>query len=162
MGTAALPQLIAAAPSGARVGYDQIEQAISGAPWRRRSARTIERPEIYGRLQPGVVVFDMLRPQHVAEITRRLIGQLTESVQERHGVCLEVDTDAVLAWVEGEMKDPEKLSLGGRQIRNEMEAVRAAYVRYYVTDQPAAGAVVRLGVDPAGGFTVAAVAAGDA
>ena len=161
MGTAALPQLIAAAPSGARVGYDQIERHFRRAV-EKTFREDIERPEIYGRLQPGVVVFDMLRPQHVAEITRRLIGQLTESVQERHGVSLKVDTDAVLAWVEGEMKDPEKLSLGGRQIRNEMEAVRAAYVRYYVTDQPAAGSVVRLGVDPAGGFTVASVAAGDA
>ncbi len=97
----------------------------------------------------------MLREQHVAGITTRLIDLLAESVHERHGVSLVVDRNAVLAWVEERMKDPEKQAFGGRQIRNEMEHVRAAYVRYYVTAQPRSGAQVRLTVDPAGTFTVA-------
>jgi hypothetical protein len=160
LGTAALPRLLAAASPGAPVGYDQIERHFQQQV-ERAFRHDIGRPEIYGRLKPGVVVFDMLRPQHVAGITRRLIDQLTESVRERHGVTLAVDADAVLAWVEDRMKDPDNLSLGGRQIRNEMESVRAAYVRYYVTGQPASGTALRLGVDQAGGFTVAP-AAGDA
>jgi ATP-dependent Clp protease ATP-binding subunit ClpB len=153
MGTASLPRLLADAPPGAPVGYDQIEKHFQHEV-EKTFRETIGRPEIYGRLKPGVVVFDMLRPQHVAGITRRLIGQLAESVQERHGVTLEIDADAVLAWVEDRMKDPENLSLGGRQIRNEMERVRAVYVRYYVAKQPPAGSAVRLAVDQAGNFTV--------
>lgn len=158
MGTAALPRLLAAAAPGAPVGYDRIEKHFQQEV-ERAFRETIGRPEIYGRLKPGVVVFDMLRPQHVAGITRRLIDQLAESVHERHGVTLAVDTDAVLAWVEDRMKDPENLSLGGRQIRNEMELVRAAYVRYYVAAQPPSGSVVRLGVDQAGNFAVTPAAA---
>jgi hypothetical protein len=161
MGTAALPQLLAAAPPGAPVSYEQIDSHFQREVERAFRER-IGRPEIYGRLKPGVVVFDMLRPQHVAGITRRLIGQLAESVKERHGVTLAVDADAVLAWLDDKMKDPENLSLGGRQIRNEMERVRAAYVRYYVARQPSAGTVVRLGVGQSGEFTVAPEGEGDA
>jgi ATP-dependent Clp protease ATP-binding subunit ClpB len=157
MGTADLPRLLATAPPGAPVDYDQIDNHFQHEVEKTFRER-IGRPEIYGRLKPGVVVFDMLRPQHIAGITRRLIAQLAESVNERHGITLAVDYDAVLAWVEDRMKDPENLSLGGRQIRNEMERVRAAYVRYYVTEQPLAGAVLRLGLDQAGGFTVAPAA----
>jgi hypothetical protein len=75
-------------------------------------------------------------------------------VHERHGISLVIDRDAVLAWAEEQMKDPEKLSYGGRQIRNEMERVRAAYVRYYVTAQPPPGTQLHLTVDLAGKFTV--------
>jgi ATP-dependent Clp protease ATP-binding subunit ClpB len=114
----------------------------------------IGRPEIYGRLKPGVVVFDMLRAQHVTGITDRLVSLLAESVHERHGVTLTVDRGAVGAWVAGRMKAPENLSLGGRQIRNEMERVRGEYVRYYVTRQPPPGTEVHLTVDEAGNFTV--------
>ena len=123
-------------------------------PYRLDNSESVEhglrhvrfRNQIYGRLEPGVVVFDMLRSQHVTGITGRLISLLAESVHERHGIPLVVDRDAVLAWAEERMKDPEKLSYGGRQIRNEMEHVRAAYVRYYVTAQPSPGAQVQLRV----------------
>jgi ATP-dependent Clp protease ATP-binding subunit ClpB len=154
MGTSALPALLAAASPGAPVGYERIEKHFQDSV-ERTFRESIGRPEIYGRLKPGVVVFDMLRPEHVAGITRRLIDQLVESVQERHGVTLVADTGAVLAWVEDRMKDPENLTLGGRQIRNELERVRGAYVDYYVRRQPSAGEVVRLSVDQTGHFTVA-------
>ena len=161
MGTASLPRLLADAPSDAPVGYDEIEKHFQHEV-EKTFRETIGRPEIYGRLKPGVVVFDMLRPRHVAGITRRLVGQLAESVLERHAVTLVIDTDAVLAWVEDRMKDPENLSLGGRQIRNELERLRTAYVSYYVARQPVAGEVLRLTVDQAGNFTVGPAAAGGA
>jgi len=157
LGAKSMSQLLTAAPGGTPISYDQIEAHFSREV-ERAFRETIGRPEIYGRLKPGVVVFDMLRPEHVAGITRRLLAQLTESVHERHGVTLEVDADAVLAWVTDRMKDPDNLSLGGRQIRNELEQVRAAYVRYYVDKQPRAGTIVRLGVDHTGGFSITPVA----
>jgi len=151
-GASGLGDLLAAAPPGAPVPYGDIEKHFKSRV--KESFDQIQRPELYGRLEPGVVVFDMLRPYHIAGITSRLIDLLAESVQERHGISLNVDRNAVLAWVEDRMKDPEKLSYGGRQIRNELEQVRAAYVRYYVTAQPPPGGQVELTVDPAGNFTV--------
>jgi ATP-dependent Clp protease ATP-binding subunit ClpB len=151
-GASGLADLLAAAPPGAPVRYEEIQRHFKKEV--KEAFDNIRRPEIYGRLEPGVVVFDMLRAQHVAGITTRLIDLLAESVHERHGVSLVVDRDAVLAWVEERMKDPEKLAFGGRQIRNEMEHVRAAYVRYYVTCQPPPGTEVQLTVDLPGTFTV--------
>jgi hypothetical protein len=154
-------ELFDAAPPAAPIGYDQIDSHFQRAV-ERKFRDDIGRPEIYGRLKPGVMVFDMLRPQHIAGITSRLISQLTESVRERHGVSLAVDADAVHAWAGERMKDPEALSLGGRQIRNELEQVRAAYVRHYVAEQPAPGTALRLTVDQAGNFTVGPAQAGGA
>lgn len=157
-GASGLADLLAAAPPGAPVRYEEIQKHFKQEV--KEAFDSIKRPEIYGRLEPGVVVFDMLRAQHVAGITTRLVGLLAESVHERHGVSLLVDQDAVLAWVEERMKDPEKLAFGGRQIRNEMEHVRAAYVRYFVTAQPPPGARVQLTVDQAGTFSVAPAGTG--
>ena len=152
-GASGLGDLLATAPPGAPVSYEQIEKHFKEKV--KQAFDHIQRPEIYGRLEPGVVVFDMLRSQHVTGITGRLISLLADSVHERHGITLVVDRDAVLAWAEERMKDPEKLSYGGRQIRNEMERVRAAYVSYYVTSQPPPGTQLHLTVDLAGNFTVA-------
>ena len=150
-GASGLADLLAAAPPGAPVRYEEIQRHFKKEV--KEAFDNIRRPEIYGRLEPGVVVFDMLRAQHVAGITTRLIDLLAESVHERHGVSLVVDRDAVLAWVEERMKDPKKLAFGGRQIRNEMEHVRAAYDE--LRDRPAtARSEVQLTVDLPGTFTV--------
>jgi ATP-dependent Clp protease ATP-binding subunit ClpA len=154
-GADGLVELLAAARPGTPVTYEAIREHFEKAV--KDAFDRIHRPEIYGRLAPGVVVFDMLRPRHVAGIADRLIGLLEESVHERHAISLQVDRDAILAWLGRQLADPAKLRYGGRQIRNEMEQVRAAYVRYFVTSQPrpVPGAKLTLTVDDDGGFTVA-------
>jgi len=146
-GAAGLGDLIAA--SGADgVRYDAIERHFLAAVEAKFNA--LQRPEIYGRLQPGVTVFDMLRPWHIAGITERLVGELVESVRERHRVDLIVDRDAVSAWMERVMSDPAKLSYGGRQIRNELQALRRVVIDYFVAAEPAAGSEIWLHVTPEG------------
>ncbi|WP_435845173.1 AAA family ATPase [Streptomyces flaveolus] len=108
--------------------------------------RQIGRPEIYGRLKPGVVVFDMLRREHIVRIADRLLGQLTDSVRERHRVELVPDTDTLHPWITERMSDPEHQAYGGRQIRNELEHVRAAVVRHLLKHQPAPGSRIRAGI----------------
>ncbi|WJV44701.1 AAA family ATPase [Streptomyces flavofungini] len=108
--------------------------------------RTIGRPEIYGRLKPGVVVFDMLRREHIVRIADRLLGQLTESVRERHQVELVPDPDSLHPWITERMSDPEHQAYGGRQIRNELERLRAAVVTHFLAHRPATGSRIRLGV----------------
>jgi ATP-dependent Clp protease ATP-binding subunit ClpB len=121
--------------------------------------RKLQRPEIYGRLQPGVTVFDMLRPWHIAGITDRLVGELVESVRERHRVELTVDSASVRAWIEGVMSAPDKLKYGGRQIRNELELLRREVVRYFVAAEPAPGTEVLLHISQDGKVTVQAAQA---
>jgi hypothetical protein len=55
------------------------------------------------------------------------------------------------------MRDAARLRYGGRQVRNEMERVLAAYVDYYVAADPPPGTEVRLDVDQAGTFSVKGV-----
>ncbi|MFH9072054.1 AAA family ATPase [Streptomyces alboflavus] len=112
--------------------------------------RAIGRPEIYGRLKPGVVVFDMLRREHIVRIADRLLDQLTESVRERHQVKLAPDPDSLHPWITERMSDPEHQAYGGRQIRNELERLRAAVVSHFLARRPAPGSRIRLGVDADG------------
>ncbi|MEV5315347.1 AAA family ATPase [Streptomyces sp. NPDC052610] len=118
--------------------------------------RQIGRPEIYGRLKPGVVVFDMLRHEHVVRIADRLLAQLSESVRERHRVELVPDTATLHPWITERMADPEHQAYGGRQIRNELEQVRSAVVRHLLEHRPVPGSRVRVGVGADGAVRVAA------
>ncbi|SER75931.1 AAA family ATPase [Streptomyces qinglanensis] len=112
------------------------------------------RPEIYGRLKPGVVVFDMLRREHIVSIADRLLGQLTESVRERHRVELVHDTGTLHPWITARMSEPEHQAYGGRQIRNELEQVRAQVVRHLLEHRPVPGSRVRTQIGPDGAVRV--------
>ncbi|MFE9632017.1 AAA family ATPase [Streptomyces sp. NPDC006463] len=126
------------------LSYPQLEAHFTRAV--EEKFRQIGRPEIYGRLKPGVVVFDMLRHEHVVRIADRLLRQLAESVRERHRVELVPDTDTLHPWITERMTDPEHQAYGGRQIRNELELVRSAVVGHLLAHRPEPGSRIRVGV----------------
>lgn len=146
--------------TGAEAVQDLLSEGDEEVPYSRLEAhftraveekfRAVGRPEIYGRLQPGVVVFDMLRREHIVRIADRLLSQLTESVRERHQVELVPDTDTLHPWITERMSDPEHQAYGGRQIRNELEQLRAAVVAHFLAHRPAPGSRIRLGVGTGG------------
>jgi ATP-dependent Clp protease ATP-binding subunit ClpA len=129
---------------GDELTYPELEAHFTRAV--EEKFRQIGRPEIYGRLKPGVVVFDMLRREHIVRIADRLLGQLTESVRERHRVELVPDADTLHPWITERMSDPEHQAYGGRQIRNELEQVRAAVVRHLLEHRPAPGSRIRAAI----------------
>ncbi|MFE6891260.1 AAA family ATPase [Streptomyces sp. NPDC057694] len=138
---------------GGEDGTEEVPYAALDAHFTRaveEKFRAIGRPEIYGRLKPGVVVFDMLRREHIVKIADRLLGQLTESVRERHQVELVPDTATLHPWITARMSTPEHQAYGGRQIRNELERLRAAVVGHFLARRPAPGSRVRLGIDTTG------------
>ncbi|MEV8545975.1 AAA family ATPase [Streptomyces sp. NPDC051572] len=145
-GAEAVPELLS--EGGAEMPYSVLETHFTHAV--EEKFRTIGRPEIYGRLKPGVVVFDMLRREHIVKIADRLLDQLTESVRERHQVELVPDTDTLHPWITERMSDPEHQAYGGRQIRNELERLRAAVVAHFLAHRPDPGGRIRLGVDADG------------
>ncbi|MFG2771080.1 AAA family ATPase [Streptomyces sp. NPDC048350] len=126
------------------LSYPQLEAHFTRAV--EEKFRQIGRPEIYGRLKPGVVVFDMLRHEHVVRIADRLLRQLAESVRERHRVEVVPDTDTLHPWIAKRMADPEHQAYGGRQIRNELELVRSALVSHLLAHRPEPGSRIRVGV----------------
>ncbi|MED7953051.1 AAA family ATPase [Streptomyces sp. BE303] len=141
-GAGGLPALLA--EHGGDLPYEVLHRHFTAAV--EEKFRAIGRPEIYGRLKPGVVVFDMLRTEHVVGIADRLLGQLAESLHERHGVELVHDPASIRPWITGRMADPERQAYGGRQIRNEFEPVLGAVVRHVIGHAPPRGSRIRLGI----------------
>lgn len=76
------------------------------------------RPEILGRIgEENIIVFDMLRPQHVHGILRKFLEGLTGSAREKYGA--EVTFDASVEQAASSFcARPENVMLGGRGIRN--------------------------------------------
>lgn len=130
--------------SDEELSYPRLEAHFTRAV--EEKFREIGRPEIYGRLKPGVVVFDMLRDEHVVRIAERLLRQLVESVHERHRVELVPDTDTLHPWITKRMSEPGHQAYGGRQIRNELELVRSAVVGHLLAHRPEPGSRIRVGV----------------
>ncbi|MDT0267511.1 AAA family ATPase [Streptomyces sp. DSM 44915] len=147
-GADALPELLA--ETGEDTTYATLETHFARAV--EEKFRAIGRPEIFGRLKPGVVVFDMLRRAHIVRIADRLLGKLAEATAERRRVRLAYHRPLLHAWIVERMTAPERRAYGGRQIRNELEAVRQAVVRSLMTRQPAVGERLWVTVDePTGG-----------
>lgn len=87
---------------------------------REHFTATLGRPELLGRLGGGITVFDILRPEFVDRIVRKLLAQLVASAA-RQGVRLVVDERAVVARVQELMRRPEALRLGVRSIRDALD-----------------------------------------
>jgi ATP-dependent Clp protease ATP-binding subunit ClpB len=146
IGSKTVAELAPDSPDGP--SYDLLREHFTGAV--EEHFQGIGRPEIFGRLRGGVVVFDMLRPHHVAGIADRLLGQLAESVLERQRVELVPDRESVQAWIQERMRRPNNAKYGGRQIRTELEVLRRAVVRHLVEHPAEPGARLGAGVDPGG------------
>ncbi|MET8824419.1 AAA family ATPase [Streptomyces sp. NPDC004610] len=154
-GAESVQELISGHPDG-ELPYPVLEAHFTRAV--EDKFRQIGRPEIYGRLKPGVVVFDMLRREHIVRIADRLLAQLSESVRERHRVELVLDTQTLHPWITERMSDPEHQAYGGRQIRNELERVRAAVVRHLLEHRPVPGTRIRAGIAADGTASVSVTA----
>jgi hypothetical protein len=84
---------------------------------------SIGRPELLGRIgEENVVVFDMLRPNHVAGILDKFVRGVAEQLREQYGCTLQID-DEVRLLASEYCRDPDNARLGGRAIRNFVEKV---------------------------------------
>jgi MoxR-like ATPase len=109
---------------------------------------TLRRPELLGRLGGGITVFDILRPEFIEQISRKLLGQLTASAARRQ-VRLDIDQATVLARVQDSMRRPEALRLGVRSIRDILDRLVRDPLVEHVFAHPDES-VLRLSIGPAG------------
>ena len=154
IGAAQLWDLPSDGPDGP--SYERLREHFTDRV--ERKFAEMNRPEIFGRLKPGIVVFDMLRAQHVAAIADVMLRQLVASALEQRGLVLEVDDESVRAWLAECMRDPERARYGGREIRNQLDRFRAALVSFVVAESPPSGTRVLLDVKADGEVTVRAAA----
>lgn len=84
------------------------------------------RAELLGRLgqfDQGILVFDVLRPEHVAGIAEKFLLELARSARERHSLRLQFPGEQVIAAVQKRMAEPDQQNKGGRAIKTLLEAI---------------------------------------
>ncbi len=101
--------------TGGEVGYDLVARASRQAV--QKYFVDINRRELFGRIEPGLVAFDILRPEMVEPI----LGRLVDSTSFARGPRLEVDLASAREMALLHLADPESRILGGRQVRNTWE-----------------------------------------
>lgn len=108
------------------------------------------RPELLGRFGDNVIVFDMLRPELVAQLCGKFLAELEENALRQRQVNLQIDNASVGAYLTRRMREPENLTLGGRRVR---ELIKTAVVRplndYIFAEKPAAGSRLYLSMSGA-------------
>ncbi len=83
---------------------------------RRHFIEKIERPELLNRFGGNIVVFDIIRPEHVPAICRKFLALCTLSAQEKHGVRMEFG-DGIVQMICQFMRQRENFEMGGRRIK---------------------------------------------
>jgi ATP-dependent Clp protease ATP-binding subunit ClpA len=121
---------------------------------RRKFVTEIGRPELLNRFGGNIVVFDIIRPEHIPGICRKFFGLCGVSAKERHGLCLEFD-DSIVEMIRQFMRQPENLEMGGRRIKTLIEElVLPVLNRWVLVQRPSAGQVVRVSADGTGRILV--------
>lgn len=80
------------------------------------------RPELLGRIgEENIVVFDMLRAEHIQGIATKFLRAITSSAYDKYGLTLHFEPGVYEAIVE-DCRRPEVIQLGGRGIRNFLQS----------------------------------------
>ena len=80
----------------------------------------LQRPELLNRIGDNIVVFDFIREDLASQIMDKMLGNVTDRVQDEHDVTLEISEQAHATLVEQCLGD---LTNGGRGIGNRLETV---------------------------------------
>jgi hypothetical protein len=97
------------------------------------------RPELYGRLEDDILVFDILRQPAVREIVHKTVGWWAANAASERGLVVRVDPDELVPAIVGELGKPG--SWHGRTIRNSVKRrLERPIARHYLALRPAAGA----------------------
>ncbi|MBF0426351.1 MAG: AAA family ATPase [Magnetococcales bacterium] len=118
----------------------------------------IGRAELLNRLGESIVVFDLLRPEHVERIGRKFMDHLIRAAREKYRLTLEIDP-TVGAALQAEMARGDNRLFGGRRIKSLLEVMlerplNRALFALMRGDNPLAGASMRVGIDARGELRV--------
>ncbi len=76
----------------------------------------IGRAELLNRLGDNIVVFDMLRPQHIQAIGEKFVKLLAESAREKYHFTLQVNS-SWYDFLQTNMMESDNILLGGRRVK---------------------------------------------
>jgi ATP-dependent Clp protease ATP-binding subunit ClpC len=98
---------------GIGFGKSDTDRAAAACDAVIAAARAALPPEFYNRIDE-IIAFAPLARTEVAEVARRLLGQLDRALDAAHGIHLDVDEQAVEALLDAGGYDPE---LGARPMK---------------------------------------------
>lgn len=78
------------------------------------------RPELLSRLGDNILVFDVLRQEHIHGITAKLLRQLAESARRKYELSLTID-QSVYEFIRTRMGQDGNMRFGGRRIKSLLE-----------------------------------------
>jgi hypothetical protein len=120
-------------------------------------ASRIGRAELLNRLGDSIVVFDLLRPQHVEGIGRKFLALLCASAREKAGVTLRCGP-TILERLRTRMAEGDNLLYGGRRVKTLLEAMVERPLNRWIFDQGDGacppGTTLELSVDADGALEV--------
>jgi len=99
------------------------------------------RPELLNRLGDNIIVFDLLRPEHIAGISQKFINLLTLSAKEKRGVELSCREGHIIEMIKNKMLAGDNLLFGGRRIKTIIETtIERPLNRWIFFNNPSVGA----------------------
>jgi ATP-dependent Clp protease ATP-binding subunit ClpA len=101
------------------LSYEELQMHLTGEIERDFRFR-LGRPELFGRLRGGLVIFDLLRGDAVPDLCAILMSRLAENVQSRFDTRLLYDEGQISRGVLGAMRESD-WRYGGRAIRSLLE-----------------------------------------
>ncbi len=110
----------------------------------------IGRAEIYNRLGDNIVVFDMLRSEHIRPIGRKFLDAMAGSAEERHGLQI-VFEQSVDEWLECIALEAGNSLFGGRRIKALIEShIERPLNQWVFMNGPAQGIQCSVSMTPDG------------
>ena len=86
----------------------------------RVHVKELRRPELYGRLEPCLVIFDVIRPHVIPDLCGVLLGRLAANTLEQLDIALRFDHEGIAALVADELARGS-YRYGGRAARSVLE-----------------------------------------
>jgi len=109
---------------------------------RRHFIDKIGRPELLNRFGGNVVVFDIVRPEHIPAICRKFFALGAISAKEKYGIRLEF-SNTISEMICRLMRRRENFEMGGRRIKTLLEELVLPTLNQWVLlDRPSAGQTV--------------------
>ena len=135
--------------AGSPLPYEEIQKVYLTAV-RHHFTYELKRPEILNRLGDNILVFDMLRPQHVEGICRKFQNLLIASARDKRGLELAFPDEGVTQMIAAKM-DLGNLSFGGRRVKTLMETVLERPLNRWIFEhEPPAGTQLAVTAGPGG------------
>ncbi len=132
------------AEGGDVLPYDEVRKHYLAAV-HDHFVKRLGRPEILNRLGDNILVFDLLRPQHIEGICNRLINSLVASAREKRGLELIFPDGRVVEMISRLMLNGDNLLFGGRRIKSLLEHnVERSLNRWIFFNNPAAGTTLKI------------------